>query len=114
MAAVAMLAQAAGLVAVASMPTVPVLIGVSLVYGWCIGHVTTLAPIVVRREFGAVAFGRIYGTAAVAIQLTSAFGPALLGALRDGFGGYGPGLMIAAGLTVAGAVALLLGRRMAR
>jgi MFS family permease len=114
MAAFAMLAQAIGLAAFAAMPTVPVLVGVSLVYGWCIGHVTTLAPIVVRREFGAVAFGRIYGTAAVAIQLTSAFGPALLGALRDGFGGYGPGLTIAAGLTVAGAMALLLGRGLAR
>lgn len=113
MAAFAMLAQAIGLVAVAAVPTVPVLIAASLVYGYCIGHVTTLAPIVVRREFGAAAFGRIYGTAAVAIQLTSAFGPALLGALRDGFDGYRPGLAIAAGLTVAGATALLTGRRMA-
>ena len=113
MAAFAMLAQAIGLVAVAAMPTVPVLVAASLVYGYCIGHVTTLAPIVVRREFGAAAFGRIYGSAAVAIQLTSAFGPALLGALRDGFGGYGPGLAVAAVLTVAGAAALLAGRRLA-
>lgn len=113
MAAWAMSAQALSLCAIAAWPGVPVLVAASLVYGYCIGYVTTLAPIVVRREFGAAAFGRIYGSAAIAIQLTSAFGPALLGVLRDRFGGYAPGLVIAAGVTVAGATALIAGRRAA-
>lgn len=109
-----LLAQALVLLAVALLPATAVLVGASLVYGFCMGQVTTLGPIVVRREFGAVAFGAIYGSAATAIQLTSAFGPALLGWLRDGFGGYGPGLVVAAGITVAGAGALLAGRVGAR
>lgn len=113
MAALAMLAQAASLCAIAAAPVIPVLVAASLVYGFCIGYVTTLAPVVVRREFGAAAFGRIYGSAAIAIQLTSALGPALLGVLRDRFGGYAPGLVIAAAVTVAGAIALLAGRRLA-
>ena len=81
----------------------------SLVYGYGIGHVTTLGPVVVRREFGAAAFGATYGTAATAIQLTSAFGPALFGLLRDAFGGYGPGLAIAAAVTLTGCLSLLAG-----
>lgn len=109
-----LLTQAAALLAIAMLPGTTALIAASLVYGFCMGQVTTLGPIVVRREFGAAAFGSIYGAAATAIQLTSAFGPALLGWLRDGFGGYGPGLAVAAGITMSGAVALVVGRVMAQ
>jgi cyanate permease len=109
-----MLVQATALAAVALWPSVPVLVGASLVYGYGIGHITTLGPVVVRREFGAAAFGATYGAAATAIQLTSALGPALLGFLRDGFGGYGPGLAIAAAVTFAGALALAAGGRIGR
>ena len=109
-----LLAQALVLLAIAALPGTAVLVGASLAYGFCMGQVTTLGPIVVRREFGAAAFGTTYGAAATAIQLTSAFGPALLGWLRDGFGGYGPGLAVAAGIAVAGAAALMAGRGLAR
>lgn len=108
-----MLLQALALLAIALWPSVPVLVAASLVYGYGIGHVTTLAPVVVRREFGAAAFGATYGSAATAIQLASAFGPTLFGLLRDGFGGYGPGLAIAALATLAGGLALLAGGRLA-
>jgi cyanate permease len=69
--------------------------------------------VVVRREFGAAAFGATYGSAATAIQFTSAFGPALFGVLRDGFDGYGPGLAIAALGTLAAALSLTIGGRLA-
>jgi MFS family permease len=111
LACLVMVAQSSALVAIALWPSVPVLIGASLVYGYGIGHVTTLGPVVVRREFGAAAFGATYGSAATVIQLTSAFGPALFGWLRDAFGGYGPGLAIAAAVTLTGCLALLLGGR---
>jgi MFS family permease len=106
-----LLVQTVALLAIALWPSVPVLVGASLAYGYAIGHVTTLAPVVVRREFGAAAFGATYGSAATAIQFASAFGPALLGLLRDGFGGYGPGLALAALATLAGSMVLLLGGR---
>jgi MFS family permease len=114
LAAVIMLVQTAALLCLAAWHTVPVLVAASLVYGYGIGHITTLGPVVVRREFGAKAFGATYGTAATAIQLTSALGPALLGILRDAFGGYRPGLAIAAAATLAGCIALTLGARFGR
>lgn len=107
-----MLVQTGALLALAAWPTTAVLVGASLVYGYGIGHITTLGPVVVRREFGAEAFGATYGTAATVIQLTSATGPALFGLLRDAFGGYGPGLAIAAGVTTAACFALLTGRKL--
>ncbi|WP_020695185.1 MFS transporter [Reyranella massiliensis] len=114
LACLVMAVQTLALLAIALWPTVPMLVAASLVYGYGIGHVTTLGPVVVRREFGAAAFGATYGTAATVIQLTSAFGPALLGFLRDGFGGYGPGLVLASIITTVGCLALFAGRRWGR
>lgn len=106
-----LLLQTAALLAIGLWPSASVLIGASLAYGYAIGHVTTLGPVVVRREFGAVRFGAIYGSAATLIQFVSAFGPALMGGLRDAFGAYGPGLMMAALVTTGGAAVLYFGGR---
>jgi predicted MFS family arabinose efflux permease len=113
LACLVMIAQAAALLSLSLWPTVPVLIAASLIYGYGIGHITTLGPIVVRREFGAAAFGATYGTAASVIQLTSAFGPAAFGVLRDSFGGYRPGLAIAAAVTLTACTILFTGGRLA-
>ena len=113
LACLVMVAQSAALLSLALWPTVPVLIGASLVYGYGIGHITTLGPIIVRREFGAAAFGATYGAAATVIQLTTSFGPAIFGVLRDSFGGYGPGLAIASGVTLAACLILFAGGRVA-
>jgi predicted MFS family arabinose efflux permease len=113
LACLVMIAQTGALLALALWPTVPVLVGASLVYGYGIGHITTLGPIVVRREFGAAAFGATYGTAASVIQLTSAFGPAAIGVLRDSFGGYRPGLAVASAVTLIACTILFAGGRLA-
>lgn len=94
---------ALGLMAAIAEPWV--LIGTSLVYGFCLGQITTLSPIVVRREFGSASYGAIYGVAATVIQTSSAFGPALYGALRDLTGGYGPVLACASACS---AIAMLI------
>lgn len=95
---------------IALVPGAAMLIGASLVYGFCLGQITTLSPIVVRREFGPGSFGAIYGVAATVIQFSSAFGPSLYGVLRDHFGGYGPVLAIAAAIELAAMLTLLSGR----
>ena len=114
LAGVVMIAQTVALLAISVWPTVTVLISASLVYGYGIGQVTTLGPVLVRREFGAAAFGSTYGTAATAIQLTSAFGPALFGIMRDAFGSYVLCLALAAGITAVGSMALTVGGRLGR
>jgi MFS family permease len=114
LAAAIMALQTAALAALALFPSPAVLVAASLVYGYGIGHVTTLGPVVVRREFGATAFGATYGSAATVIQLVSALGPALFGVLRDAFGGYGPVLSAAALCTAVGGGVLVMGRRAVR
>ena len=87
-----------------------VLIGGCFLYGFCLGQITTLSPIVVRREFGARSYGAIFGIVATITQFSSAFGPALYGLLRDLSGGYGPVLTIAAAVEFAAMAAILAGR----
>ena len=55
-------------------PVPSVLIGASIVFGLTVGNVTTLSPIIVRREFGAQAFGLVFGVASCGIQLALPWG----------------------------------------
>lgn len=83
----------------------------SVAYGLTVGNLTTLSPIVVRREFGAASFGAVYGVASSIIGVAYAFGPGLFGILRDAFGSYGPALMIAAALNLIAAFFIVWGGR---
>jgi cyanate permease len=67
-------------------------------------------PIIVRREFGAQAFGLVFGVASCGIQLATALGPSFYGLLHDAFGSHDPALIGAAGLDVAAAVVAIAGR----
>jgi len=99
--------------ALALFPTPAGLIAASVVYGLTIGNVTTLPPIIVRREFGAASFGALYGVSASAIQVANAFGPGMFGVMRDAFGSYAPPLLVAAVLNFIAAAVIIWGGRKA-
>jgi MFS family permease len=109
-AAAALLIAAVSLCTMGLFPVPSVLIGASIIFGLTVGNVTTLSPIIVRREFGAKTFGLVFGITSCGIQLTTALGPSFYGLLRDAFGGYEPALIGAAGLDVVAAAAALAGR----
>jgi MFS family permease len=107
----AVLALAAvSLAAIAAFPGAWVLIAASIVYGLTSGNVTSLSPIIIRREFGAAAFGAITGVAWMVIGIAAALGPALFGWLYDYFGGYSQALWLAAAIDLAAAVIVIAGR----
>jgi cyanate permease len=89
------------------------LIPVGMIFGLTVGNVTTLSPIIVRREFGAREFGTVFGVASCGIQLMTALGPSFYDLLYDDFGSYGPALTIAAVLDIAAAMIAILGHRKA-
>jgi MFS family permease len=109
--AMVLLIAALALGAMAFFPAPSVMVGASIMVGLTVGNVTTLSPIIVRREFGAQAFGTIYGIASCGIQLIAALGPGFYGLLHDVFGSYGPALIIAAVLDIAAATIAIVGRR---
>ncbi len=109
--AAAVLVVAAGsLGAIAAVPGAVMLVVASVVYGLTTGNVTTLSPIIVRREFGAGVFGSIYGIGWMCIGFASALGPAMFGWLYDYFGGYREALVIAAVLDLVAAGVIYAGR----
>lgn len=82
-------------------------------FGLSAGSITTLPPLIVRREFGASSFGAIFGVAAMLMQLMSSIGPAFFGVLYDLSAGYQLPLGLAAGLNFFAAAVIMRGRHLA-
>jgi MFS family permease len=100
--------QAVALLAIASTSNNAVLLVACAVYGFSAGNLVTLPSLVIQREFEAKAFGMVVGLAWAIIQFTYAFGPGILGALRDLTVGYGAPLLFCAALKIAAIAAILL------
>ncbi|WP_134324173.1 MFS transporter [Cumulibacter soli] len=83
----------------------------SVCYGLTTGNVTTLPPLIARREFGAASFGAVFGVASAMVAFAMGFGPAFYGVLRDAFGSYGAVLAIAAVLDLIAAGVVIWGGR---
>jgi MFS family permease len=105
------LLSAAALTAIALYPAPSTLMALSVIYGLTVGNITTLSPIVIRREFGAASFGMVFGLAATLTQLTMSLGPSLLGWMREATGSYGPALLLCGALDVLAAAAIVWGGR---
>jgi len=107
-----LLQAALAILLVCVLPTTPwaLMMGVVL-YGMTAGNVTTLPPIIVRREFGASSFGIVFGICAMIMQLMSAMGPGVFGLLFDWSGNYRLPLAIASLMNLIAAVIVLRGRK---
>jgi MFS family permease len=103
------LLAAASLAGMALLPGRWALLATSVSLGLTIGNVTTLAPMILRREFGAASFGVVFGLAATLNQLSMSLGPTVYGLLRDAFGGYGPALLLGSVLNLGAAWAIVWG-----
>jgi predicted MFS family arabinose efflux permease len=102
--------SAAGLIVTAMANTaLPLIIG-TLLFGFNVGNLTTLPALIVRREFGAVSFGKVFGITGTFMQLISALGPAIFGLMHDRTGGYSLAIGLAAVLMLMGAILIAAGR----
>lgn len=81
-----------------------------LMYGITAGNVTTLPPLIVRREFGSASFGVVFGVCAMLMQIMSAMGPGVFGVLYDLRSSYSLPLILASLLNFLAAVIILSGR----
>jgi len=79
----------------------------AVLLGSAIGAEVDFVSFLVRRYFDKAAFGRLYGIAFGLYIFGTAIGPVTLGYSFDHWGGYRPGLLVFAVLSLAAAVAAL-------
>ncbi len=98
-----------GAIAVLARAEAPLVVyGACAVYGFSVGNNITLSPLIVQREYAAAEFPAIVALSTAVVQILYAFGPGLLGILRDAFGGYGVPLGVCMALNLVASVVILL------
>lgn len=103
-AALTLLLSALGLAIAATANNATQLIVGTLVFGFNVGNLTTLPALIVRREFGAPSFGKVFGITGTFMQSLSALGPAFFGLLHDQTGTYRLPIALAALCMLGGAI----------
>ncbi len=106
--ALSFLVQVAAIAILAQAGQPAVIYAACAVYGFSVGNNITLSPLIIQREFAPGDFPAIVALSTAVVQILYAFGPGLLGLLRDAFGGYGVPLAVCLGLNLAASVVVLM------
>ena len=107
-AACSVASQAAALLALTATSNPAALVAACLLFGLSAGNLLTLPSLVIQREFDAASFGMLVGLSWAISQFTYAFGPGLVGVIRDVTGNYSAPLVVLAALDLAAAALVLL------
>jgi cyanate permease len=108
--ALSLLTQAAALGVMTQATGAGVLFAACAVFGLSVGNLITFPALVIQREFDAASFGMLMALASATCQTIFAFGPGLLGLVRDLTGGYAAALALCIALELVAAAVALLGR----
>ena len=84
------------------------LFAASAVFGFTVGNAITLPSLIVQREFSAASFGVLVSLVIAICQFTYAFGPGLIGLLRDWSGGYAMPFYLCMAFELIGAAVVLI------
>ncbi|HZF04072.1 MAG TPA: MFS transporter [Patescibacteria group bacterium] len=101
--------QIIGLTVLAWAPSATAVYGGCALFGLGVGNLTTLPGLILAVEWPRERFGALVGLAVGINQFTFAFGPSLVGILRDRAGAYEPALGACAMLEATAAAMILLG-----
>src|ERR1700751_6140332 len=85
-----------------------VLIAACGVFGFSVGNLITLPSLIVQREFDAKSFGVLVSLQTAIAQVTYAFGPGVIGVLRDLSGSYPLPFYCAIALELTAAVLVMI------
>jgi cyanate permease len=100
--------QAAALTAMTLTTDASVLFIACAVFGLSAGNLITLPSLVIHREFDRASFGMLVGLSWAITQFSYAFGPGLLGVIRDATDSYTAPLLVCIALEIAAAALILL------
>ena len=102
------LVQVAAIAVLARSELPAAIYGACALYGFSVGNNITLSPLIIQREYPAEQFPAIVALSTAVVQLLYAFGPGLLGVLRDASGSYGLPLLVCIGLNLAATAVVLM------
>lgn len=108
-AACSFVSQALALLVVINLHNDYVLIAACAVFGFSVGNLITLPSLIVQQEFDPRSFGVLISLNTAINQVTYAFGPGVVGLLRDLSGGYALPFYVCVALEVS-AAALIMAR----
>jgi predicted MFS family arabinose efflux permease len=111
--ALSFVSQALALAVVINCRNETLLIAACAVFGFSVGNLITLPSLIVQREFDARSFGVLISLLTAITQVTYAFGPGVIGALRDLSGSYTLPFYGCIALELAAAVLIMLRRKSA-
>jgi len=80
--------QAVALAVIINSRDETLLIGACALFGFSVGNMITLPSLIIQREFDPRSFGVLVSLATAITQVTYAFGPGIIGLLRDASGSY--------------------------
>jgi predicted MFS family arabinose efflux permease len=103
--------QIVGLATLLRADSTPAIYAGCILYGLGVGNLVTLPSLIVQREFARQDFSRIVSLIIGLNQFTFAFGPTILGALRDWSGSYRSSFVVCMALEAVAAAIIVLGRR---
>jgi predicted MFS family arabinose efflux permease len=113
--ALSFLSQAVALLVVINLHNDYVLIAACAVFGFSVGNLITLPSLIVQQEFDPRSFGVLISLNTAINQVTYAFGPGIVGLLRDLSGGYALPFYVCIALEViAAALIMVRGRGVRR
>jgi MFS family permease len=86
--AISFVSQAVALAILINSSNSILLIGACALFGFSVGNLITLPSLIVQREFDPRSFGVLISLITAINQVTYAFGPGVIGLLRDAWGSY--------------------------
>ena len=93
-AAVSIVSQAAALLVIRQTDTVPIILAACAAFGFSVGNLITLPPLIIHREFSAASFVVVMGLSTAISGTIGALGPGLIGVIRGWSSDYDAALLV--------------------
>lgn len=106
--AVSFVSQSFALLALINSDDQAVMFAACAVFGFSVGNLITFPSLIIFREFGATSFGLLVGLSVAINQVIYAFGPGVVGGLRDFSGAYTASLILCIGMQCLAAIIILI------
>jgi predicted MFS family arabinose efflux permease len=107
--AASLVSQAAALLAIIQTDDASVQFAACAIFGFTVGNLITLPPLIIHREFDATALTMVMGLSTAASGIVGALGPGLIGLVRSWNDGYAVALALCIMLELVAAVIVLVG-----